>query len=399
MTSMRVSLRPSPNPTPPVAPGDSPPPMLEPEPRVVLGAQSADLELAAPITPTRSALFGPRGAALASAEGPLAVCDTGHHRLLLWQHAPDRDDQPADVVIGQPDFRSEGRNAKGKPGPATLNVPTGVAFGGEALVVADAWNHRVLIWRSVPVESHQPADVVLGQADFHGVEPNRGGQVSASTLNWCYGVSIVDGRLIVADTGNRRVLVWNQIPTVNGAAADLVIGQHRFDVRDEGAGADAGPLGMRWPHSVAVSHGRPMVADAGNNRVMVWETWPDQPGVPCDFVLGQADLLSLEHNRGAYWPDERSLNMPYGLTVCAGWVVTADTANSRILGWREESLAPGGPAAGLAGQLRFRDKGDNRWARPSRNSLCWPYWVSSCDQTLIVSDSGNNRVMLWELAP
>lgn len=398
MTSMRVSLRPSPNPQPPVTPEDTPPPMLQPVPRLVLGAQSADRELAAPITPTRSTLFGPRGAALASAEGPLVVCDTGHHRLLLWQHVPDTDDQPADVVIGQPDFRSEGRNAKGKPGPATLNVPTGVAFGDGALVVADAWNHRVLIWRSVPVESHQPADVVLGQASFQGIEPNRGAHVANDTLNWCYGVSIVDGRLIVADTGNRRVLSWNEIPAENGVPADLVLGQHRFDVRDEGAGVDAGPLGMRWPHSVAASCGRPMVADAGNNRVMVWNEWPDQPGVPCDFVLGQADLVSLEHNRGAYWPDQRSLNMPYGLTVCSGWVVAADTANSRLLGWRQRAIAPDSAATGLAGQRRFFDKGDNRWARPSRDSLCWPYWLSACDQTLIVSDSGNNRVMLWELA-
>ena len=31
--------------------------------------------------------------------------------------------------------------------------------------------------------------------------------------------------MYVADLGQNRVLVWNNIPTTNGAAADLAIGQ------------------------------------------------------------------------------------------------------------------------------------------------------------------------------
>jgi len=36
--------------------------------------------------------------------------------------------------------------------------------------------------------------------------------------------------------------------------------------------------------------GRILVADAGDNRVMVWNRLPRADGVPCDFVLGQADM-------------------------------------------------------------------------------------------------------------
>ena len=87
------------------------------------------------------------------------------------------------------------------------------------LAVADAWNHRVLIWHGLPERSNQPADVVLGQADFDGALANRGADAPrADTLFWCYGVAIAGGRLFVADTGNRRVLVWDRIPTTNGAA-------------------------------------------------------------------------------------------------------------------------------------------------------------------------------------
>ena len=92
----------------------------------------------------------------------------------IWRRAPDEDDAPADLLIGQPDFSREGRNAKGEIGAATLNVPTGVCAGDGVLAVADAWNHRVLIWHGYPDASNRPADVVLGQADFSGGLANRG---------------------------------------------------------------------------------------------------------------------------------------------------------------------------------------------------------------------------------
>ena len=142
-----------------------------------------------------------------------------------------------------------------------------------------------------------------------------------------------------------------------------------------------------------------MVSDAGNNRVMVWERWPDRPGIPCDFVLGQKDAASLEHNRAAYWPTARALNMPYGLTVAGRWLIAADTANSRLAAWRPNHLESDAPATGLTGQPDFGAKGDNRWQPPRRDSLCWPYWISACGSTVVIADSGNNRVLLWELAP
>ncbi len=373
--------------------------MLDPKgPRVVLGSHDPVDGLVQPVTPQPHSLFGPRGAVMASSDGPLAVCDTGHHRLLIWSKSPTSDHAPADIIIGQPDFEHEGRNAKGTPNAATLNVPTGVAFGKKALAVADAWNHRVLIWLEVPTQSHQPADIVLGQADFSSMEINRGKGPTANTLNWCYGVSIIDERLVVSDTGNRRVLIWNEIPTRNAQPADMVIGQYDFESRDENAGEEAGPLGLRWAHQVAQSDGQLMVSDAGANRILVWRKWPDSPGTPADYVIGQADFNGLEHNQGNYWPHAGALNMPYGLASTKDWVIAADTANSRLVGWRPDDLAQAAKAVGLAAQKDFGSKGDNRWKMAVRDSLCWPYGVTICDRTLIIADSGNNRIMLWDFA-
>jgi NHL repeat len=369
-------------------------------PRVVLGDDSGPDGLAVPIRPSATSLFGPRGACLGGDDGPLIVCDSGHHRLLVWRYAPKTDHAPADVVIGQPDFASEGRNARGDVGAATLNVPTGIAAAGGVLAVADAWNHRVLIWHGYPERSNQPADVVLGQADFRSAEANRGADVpAADTLFWCYGVAIAGERLFVADTGNRRVLVWDRMPTANGAPADLVLGQRDFTTRDENAGGDACGLGMRWPHGIAVADGMVLVADAGNNRVMAWRDLPRVPGRPCSFVLGQADVHGLDHNRAAYFPTAGAMNMPYGIAVQGERLVVADTANSRLLAFDITALAMGLPATSVAGQFGFTAKGDNRWAPAARDSLCWPYNVAARGDTLVIADSGNNRVLLWETAP
>ena len=370
-------------------------------PSVMLGGCLGGNGLAKPIAPRADTLFGPRGAALAYPTGPLFVCDTGHHRLLMWKCAPRQDHAPADLLIGQPDFESEGRNAKREAGAATLNVPTGVAAANGILAVADAWNHRVLIWFGYPERANRAADLVLGQADFGGCLANRGkDRAGADTLFWCYGVTLAGHKLIVADSGNRRVLVWESIPTQNGAAADLVLGQRDFTTRDENAGGrDAvGGLGMRWPHAVALADDAILVADAGNNRIMVWRELPQDNGRPCDFVIGQADFLGLDHNQSQYFPTAATLNMPYGLCVQGERLIVADTANSRLLGFELAELGMGASASRLAGQHDFTDKGDNRWGAPARDSLCWPYNVSASGDTLVISDSGNNRVLLWEAA-
>ncbi len=367
--------------------------------RVILGERDSIMGEARPIIPARDTLFGPRGACLASPQGPLFVCDTGHHRLLIWSNPPSQDHALADFLIGQPYFKHEGRNAKGEVTASTLNVPTGVAASDGVLAVADAWNHRVLIWHGYPQHSNQPADVVLGQSDFSGGLANRGSDTAnADTLNWCYGVMIANGRLFVADTGNRRVLMWNQIPTGSGLAPDLVLGQTDFKTRDENGGNAPGAMSMRWPHGMAIAGDRLLVADAGNNRVMVWNRIPGKNGAPCDFVLGQSDAASVDHNMAAYYPTAAAMNMPYGVTVIGGTLAVTDTANSRLLGFDLENLAMGASADKLAGQATFVNKGDNRWGSSKRDSLCWPYNAAACSSTLVIADSGNNRVLLWEAA-
>lgn len=373
-------------------------PLLQPAPDVVLGAAENGGELVVSVKPTPGSLFGTRGGAILT-DDSLWIADTGHHRLLGWKNLPAEDGAPADFVIGQPDFFREGRNAKSGVDAFSLNVPTGATACGAGLAVADAWNHRILIWLETPTKNNQSADIVLGQADFFSGEANRGSAApTAETLFWCYGVFWDGARLWVADTGNRRVLMWNGLPTRNGQPADLVLGQKDFVSRDENGGAEPSATSMRWAHAVALWRGRLCVADAGNNRVMVWNSIPTAGNQPCDFVLGQKNFLEVEHNQTNYFPTAGGLNMPYAVTSVGDWLIVADTANSRLLGWHADDCRSGSAARLLAGQNSFQDKGDNRWQTPVRDSLCWSYGVCAKGETVLVCDSGNSRAVLWKVS-
>lgn len=345
-------------------------------------------------------MFGPRGVCV-GADGRLWVADTGHHRLLGWSRLPQESGEPAQLLIGQPEFAREGRNGKGSVGAATMNVPTGVSACGEGIAVADAWNHRVLIWRSAPLRHNQAADLVLGQSDFSGDASNRGSATpAADTMHWPYGLAWDGTRFWVADTGNRRVLMWNGLPSRNGQPADLVLGQTAFDRRDENGGRAPDAHGMRWPHGIAFLGGRLCVSDAGNNRLMIWRKPPVANGQWCDVIVGQRDSSRVDHNQGDYWPSAGALNMPYALTTMGSWLMAADTANSRLVGWHLDDLNGCGAAARrLTGQRDWESKGDNRWLPAVRDSLCWPYGLSGNSQYAVIADAGNNRVLLWRWDP
>ncbi len=73
------------------------------------------------------------------------------------------------------------------------------------------------------------ADVVLGQSNFASNAPGGG----SSGLTQPFGVAIdrraVPNHIYIADAFNSRVLGWSDVAAlVNGAPADLVIGQSNF---------------------------------------------------------------------------------------------------------------------------------------------------------------------------
>lgn len=321
--------------------------------------------------------------------------------MLIWHGLPRADHAPADVVLGQPSFTDEGPAAGGR-GPANgFHLPTAAlvvrhAGGGERLLVADAWHHRVLVWERMPEVSDAPPDWCLGQDSLLAVGANRGGGAAADSLSWPYGLAWIEGWLFVADTGNRRVLGWRGLPD-HDRPADLVLGQPDFTSRAENRGGPPGPDSFRWPHAVAKAGEMLLVADAGNHRLLGWRGLPDRDR-PADVVLGQPDFTTAaELPHRAQGPGR--LRFPYGVSATHDTLAVADTANNRLLFWE---LPLTTAAATVLGQDDFDTSGENRWRAVTPDSLCWPYGIhlhAAPDRLLLAAaDSGNNRVMLWERA-
>ena len=348
--------------------------------------------------PTASQVYAPRGVWLDDER--LIVADTGNHRILIWNGPPTEGHQPADVVLGQADFEHEGAQADGRGPERGMRLPTGVLVHDGRLVVADAWNHRLLIWDAVPTTSDVAPDVIVGQADTVSVAENRGGGCGPLGFYWPFGIAMIGDRFYVADTGNRRVLGFDGVPGPTDEPA-VVIGQPDAHQRDENRG-ELGPASFRWPHDIAGTADRLFIADAGNHRVLGWSPPPDGDR-PADQVLGQTDFVS--GGEFPYKPQTpMSLRFPYAISIDAtgengkpGRMALADTANNRVLLWDAVPTDCEAPADHVIAQPDFARNGENRWDLVAPDTLCWPYGLCLHRDRIAIADSGNNRVMIWQL--
>ena len=338
--------------------------------------------------------LAPRGVFIK--DDKLFVSDTGQNRVFIWNQLPETEFQKPDITLGQADASGVGRNAGGNTSASTLQYPSGIWTDGKRLIVADAWNHRVLIWDSLPTHDGQPADVVVGQPDFSSNEPNVAGiahDPTAQSLNWPYGV-FSDGRsLWIADTGNRRVLFFDSIPTQSYMAADQVIGQADVNSRDYD------PNHAIWPYSVKISSmGEMAITDTQYYRVLLWKNWRNAINHQADVIIGQATFEANGQNQFGWFPDANTLNWCYDSCFYQDGIWVADTGNSRIL-WFDQMPEENNRAANnLLGQDDFKTGSENKnsiWS--TENSYYWPFSLSIENHKLAIADTGNHRIVINHL--
>lgn len=171
------------------------------------------------------------------------------------------------------------------------NTTEQLAAGAGKLIVPDKANHRVMVWNAMPLSGVQMANIVLGQPNFTTCTATT----TATGLNapgkpWTNGQ-----KLVVADTGNNRVLIWNTFPTTNGQAPDIVLGQPGF-VTGTANNGGVSASSLSSPNAVASDGNRLAVVDTGNNRVLIWNTFPTANNQPANGVLGQNDFVHVTAN-------------------------------------------------------------------------------------------------------
>jgi hypothetical protein len=266
---------------------------------------------------TAAAFNGPRGVAAGSSL--LAVADQNNRRVQVFNPTPTAGNVSAAVAIGAATTTSQGNQACTA---SDLNGPGAAFVVGDRVIVADPADNRVLIWNSIPTGSHAAADIVLGQT---GKTSCAAGAPSASSLNSPFGVWSDGTRLLVVDRSNSRVLLWNTFPTSDGQAADVALGQTSLT----GSTGLTGPSNLSLPVGVFSNGTQIFVADGGNNRVMIWNTFPTTSGVDADVVLGQQNFTTATANTGGV--GAATLSVPSNMLLSGTRLLVADSNNHRVL--------------------------------------------------------------------
>lgn len=174
--------------------------------------------------------------------------------------------QAADLTLSAVDFNNAG-------GGLFFNHPTAIVTDGTHLALADRNNNRVLIWNELPTANEEP-DLVLGQPDFISNNPGTG----ADQMNWPVAMAVGGGKLVVADAYNNRILVWNSFPTQNAQPADLILTGSDFQA-------------IEWPWGVWTDGARLAVVNTPRGEVLIWNTFPTSPDQPADFRLTAAGQM------------------------------------------------------------------------------------------------------------
>ncbi len=284
-----------------------------------------------------------------------------------------------------PDNGSVNPNALGQSRPTGITMDT----TDHRLFVSDRQNNRVLVYNlnSSNILTDYTADYVLGQSNFTGADPGttQGGMSGPFQLAF----DDANNRLFVADYGNRRVLVYDVTSISNGENAAYVLGQANFTSSTSAATQSgmAGPLGVTY----SSSNNYLFVSDSSNSRVLVYDVTSISNGENAAYVLGQADFTS---SSGA--TTQSALYAPRQLDVYDNYLFVSDFSNRRVLVYDVTSISNGENAAYVLGQANFTSS----TSATTQSGMASPdgVKVDGVNYRLFVSDSGNNRVLVYDVA-
>jgi uncharacterized protein (TIGR03437 family) len=349
-------------------------------------------------TVSATGLDTPSGLAF-DAQGNLYVADYNNTRVLRFPAplGPTYKNPAANGVWGEANLTTRGVALA--PSATSMAGPAGLALDNSGnLYVSVPADNRVLVFPT-GTAAGAAASNVFGQSSYTSNTANAGVSplASASSLSAPNGVAIdPSGNVIVADTGNNRVLKF----PAGAKTATSVWGQ--TDFTSNGVNRIK-PSSIDYPFKMAVdySSGAPFplyVSDTANNRILVWlNSVTFQNGQAADLVIGQPNLLTAAPNvdsPGSQFPTSTSLSAPAGLAVnpSNGTLYVADSANNRVLVYpRPVSQSGRITPNAVIGQLSFTTSVS---AAVNSSSLNTPADLAiGPNGDLFVADSGNNRVL------
>ena len=315
-----------------------------------------------------------------SVDGVVRVADQGNNRIMgfnatTWLTTG----APANFVLGQSNFTTAAIGS----GPNQFLLPAGLSSSGTTFVVADKSNFRALIYNSLPTTGNPPADISLGASNGTTTGPGTGA-CTASTFGPS-AVTLRAGKLVISDSYRNRVLIYNTLPTASGGAADIILGSASCAI---GTSSQT----FSYPAGAWTDGTKLAVVDVGNNRVLIWNSFPTASQQAADLELGQSNMTSGSPNAAGPTTASTLYSPAGGIWSNGTQLIVADTYNQRVMIWNRFPTTNQQSADVVLGVSNFTTTGGGT----SANLLSYPWQLAVYQNYLLVTDSGNNRVLVFQ---
>lgn len=231
------------------------------------------------------------------------------------------------------------------------------------------------------------ADIVLGQPDM--TTTSWACVPNAITLCGPMDVLIGDGRVWMADADNNRVLIWNTMTPSSGSAANMVLGQANMTSNANGTTSNT----LSFPSNLLIQGTKLFVADSDNNRILIWNTLPSIDQEAAQIAMGQPDLITGTADTGGI--SAKAFEWAASIDSNGTVVVATDYYNNRVLIWNSIPMASDSSAAVVLGQADMTSFGSGT----TRNTFQAPWLSSIEDGKLFVGDYNNHRILVWNSIP
>ena len=333
----------------------------------------------------------PNSTAIDTTNHRMYVAEGGNHRVLVFNLDSDNDpsDNEADYVIGQSSFNTNTTGLTSSTMTTALSIANDVS--GNRLFVLDGGNKRVLVYDTSALATGMSASKVIGQPDF----TTNGTSYTQNTFGDAYGIAFdsTDNRLFVGDGG--RILVFNvgssMADITNGMNATNVLGQADFTTTACTVTQKSVCRAEQLYYDTDSS--RLFAADSTNNRVMIFDlSGGITDNMDAANVIGQADFTTSTASA-----TQSGLTDPTGVVYDqeSRQLFVSDSNDNRVLLYDLTDLSNGMNASAVLGQANYTDVSSGA-TQTQFDSLRYLDFDSS-NRRLFVSDTSNNRVMIFDL--
>jgi DNA-binding beta-propeller fold protein YncE len=286
-----------------------------------------------------------------------------------------------------------------------VDSPRGLAYNAASnfLYVAEADNNRVMVFDVADITNGENAVNLLGNTDYTSATSGT----TQGTLSAPTSLSFESGNkfLYVSDQSSSRILVFDVTSIDNGENATNVIGQNsttdglNYTLYYTKSEVNNGPnkVGFNLPKQATIdtTGHRLFVSDNRNNRVLVYNL--NSSNVLTDYT---ADNVLGQQNFfiNGITVDASTMNAPVGVLyeVARNYLYVSDTGNNRVLIFDVASIADGEAAINVLGQSLFTNSSSARTV--SRLSAPQGLALDTTGNRLFVGDKTNNRVMIFDVA-